>query len=69
MDPAMRIIISKVVSATVAEFVVCVIDDNGHVLHRYTYHTVESARRAAAAWTAAYDNCPIEDTTRGPDKG
>jgi hypothetical protein len=69
MDPAMHIIISKVVSATVAEFVICVIDDNGHVLHRYTYRTVESARRAAAAWTAAYDNCPIEDTTRGPDKG
>ena len=45
------------------DFEVRIVDGNGHVLLRYTYHTVESARRAPAAWTVAFDNCPVEDTT------
>jgi hypothetical protein len=64
-DPRVNLVSAK----AFAEFEVCVIDGNGCVLHRYTYRTIESARRAAAAWTAAYDNCPIEDTTlvtKGP---
>jgi hypothetical protein len=45
------------------DFEVRVVESDGHVLHRYTYRTIESARRAAAAWTAAYDNCWIKDNT------
>jgi hypothetical protein len=59
----------KIVKIAFAEFQVTVVDGNGQVRHRYTYRTVESARRAAMAWSALYDSCPIEDTTRGPDKG
>jgi hypothetical protein len=27
----------------------------------FIYATIESARRAAKAWTVAYGNCPIRD--------
>ena len=36
-----------------------VVDADGHTVRMYTYSTLESARKAASAWTAAYGNCPI----------
>jgi hypothetical protein len=38
-----------------------VVDTNGRTVRMFTYPTIESTRRAAKAWTAAYDNCPIVD--------
>jgi hypothetical protein len=34
---------------------------NGRTVRMFTYPTIESARRAAQAWTVAYGNCPIVD--------
>ena len=36
-----------------------VVDANGRLIRTFTCPTIESARRAAKAWTAAYGNCPI----------
>jgi hypothetical protein len=42
----------KIVKIAFAEFQITVVDGNGQVRHRYTYRTIESARRAAMAWSA-----------------
>ena len=42
-------------------FQVRVVDAEGKTLRKFTYPTIESARRAAAAWTVAYNNCWIDD--------
>jgi hypothetical protein len=38
-----------------------VVDADGRTIRMFTYSTLESARRAARAWTVAYGNCPIRD--------
>jgi hypothetical protein len=38
-----------------------VVDAEGGIIRTFTYRTIDSARKAARAWTAAYDNCPIVD--------
>jgi hypothetical protein len=43
------------------EFQVRVVDADGRIVRTFTHPTIESARRAARAWTVAYGNCPIED--------
>jgi hypothetical protein len=42
-------------------FEVRVIDTEGRTIRKFTYPTIESARKAARAWTVAYGNCPIDD--------
>jgi hypothetical protein len=42
-------------------FQVRVVDAKGQLVRMFTYPTIESARRAAKAWTVAYGNCPIDD--------
>jgi hypothetical protein len=42
-------------------FQVRVVDAKGRLIRMFTYPTIESARRAAKAWTVAYGNCPIDD--------
>jgi hypothetical protein len=42
-------------------FQVRVVDVERRTLRVFTYPTVESARRAARAWTGAYGSCPIVD--------
>ena len=42
-------------------FQVRVVDANGRLIRMFIYATIESARRAAKAWTVAYGNCPIRD--------
>jgi hypothetical protein len=46
------------------EFEVRVVESDGRVLRRFTYRTIDSARKAAQAWTGAYDNCPIMDLVK-----
>jgi hypothetical protein len=55
-----RIVITK----SEGEFEVRVVDSDGQVLRRFTYRTIDSARKAAQAWTAAYDDCPIKDLVK-----
>jgi hypothetical protein len=40
-----------------------VVDAGGRTVRTFTYPTIEGARKAARAWTAAYGNCPIVDRT------
>jgi hypothetical protein len=40
-----------------------VVDADGRTVRMFTYSTLESARKAARAWTAAYGNCPVVDKT------
>ena len=42
-------------------FQVRVVDADGRTVRTFTYPTIESARRAARAWTVAYGNCLIHD--------
>ena len=42
-------------------FQVRVFDAQGRLIRMFIYATIESARRAAKAWTVAYGNCPIRD--------
>jgi hypothetical protein len=42
-------------------FRVRVVDAAGQTVRTFSYSTIESARRAARAWTVAYGNCPIHD--------
>jgi hypothetical protein len=44
-------------------FQVRVVDADGRTVRKFTYPTIESARRAARAWTVAYGNCPVHDTS------
>ena len=48
------------------KFKVCVIDPAGKILRMFRYRTIASARRAAAAWTVAYNGCWIDDKTGEP---
>jgi hypothetical protein len=54
----MHIEISK---DAVKGFRVHVVDADRRTVRTFTYPTIEGARRAARAWTVAYDNCPIVD--------
>jgi hypothetical protein len=45
-------------------FQVRVVNGDGSTVRRFTYRTVEDARKAASAWTAAYDSCEVRDLTR-----
>jgi hypothetical protein len=51
----------QIVRDKIKGFQVRVVDAEGRTLRMCTYPTIESARRAAWAWTVAYGNCPIED--------
>jgi hypothetical protein len=44
-------------------FEVRIIDDQGVTTRKFTYNDVQHARRTAAAWSAAYWNCPVIDQT------
>jgi hypothetical protein len=44
-------------------FEVRVIDDQGLTTRKFTYNDVRRARRAAAAWSAAYGDCKVVDQT------
>jgi hypothetical protein len=57
----MHIEILKDVIKGSATFRVRVVDANGRTARMFTYTTIESARRAAQAWTVAYGNRPIVD--------
>ena len=51
----------EIVKHPIKGYEVRVVDANGRLIRMFTYPTIESARRAAKAWTAAYGNCPIRD--------
>jgi hypothetical protein len=51
----------EILKDVVKGFQVRVVDADGRIVRTFTYPTIESARRAARAWTVAYGNCPIED--------
>jgi hypothetical protein len=38
-----------------------VVNAGGRTIRMFIYSTLESARKAARAWTAAYGECPIVD--------
>ena len=42
-------------------FQVRVVDTKRRLVRMFTYPRIESARRAAKAWTVAYGNCRIDD--------
>jgi hypothetical protein len=44
-------------------FEVRVINDRGLMTRKFTYGNLQQARRAAAAWSAAYGDCPVIDQT------
>jgi hypothetical protein len=44
-------------------FQVRVVDSKGRALQMFVCPTIESARRAASAWTVVYNNCWVEDKT------
>jgi hypothetical protein len=51
----------EILKDTVKGFQVRVVDADERIVRTFTYPTIESARRAARAWTVAYGNCPIVD--------
>ena len=51
----------EIMKDKVIGFQVRVVNDDGQILRMFVYRTIESARRAAAAWTVAYGNCEILD--------
>ena len=56
-------IVKHPIKGPIKGYEVRVVDANGRLIRMFTYPTIESARRAAKAWTAAYGNCPIRDTS------
>ena len=52
-------IVKHPIKCPIKGFEVRVVDANGRLIRMFTYPTIDSARRAAKAWTAAYGNCPI----------
>ena len=46
-------------------FEVRVINARGLTTRKFTYGDLQQARRAAAAWSAAYGDCPVIDQTEG----
>jgi hypothetical protein len=53
----------EILERSVKSYEVRVVDDDGRTVRTFTYPTIQSARKAARAWTAAYGNCPIADKT------
>ena len=53
----------EILARSVKEYVVRVVDADGRIVRAFNYPTIQSARKAARAWTAAYGNCPIDDLT------
>jgi hypothetical protein len=53
----------EILERTTKSYAVRVIDPAGRTLRTFTYPTIDSARKAARAWTSAYGNCPIVDKT------
>jgi hypothetical protein len=51
----------EIVKDRIRGFQVRVVDANGRLVRMFIYATIESARRAAKAWTVAYGNCRIDD--------
>jgi len=56
----------EIVERTTKSYEVRIIDPEGRTLRSFTYPTIDSARKAARAWTAAYGNCPIVDRSGMP---
>ena len=54
-------IVKHPIKCPIKGFDVRVFDDNGRLIRLFTYPTIESARRAAKAWTVAYGNCRIDE--------
>ena len=54
-------IVKHPIKGPIKGYEVRVVDANGRLIRTFTYPTIESARRAAKAWTVAYGNCPIYD--------
>ena len=54
-------ILKHPIKGPIKGYEVRVVDANGRLIRTFTYPTIESARRAAKAWTVAYSNCPIDD--------
>jgi hypothetical protein len=52
-----------VIVSTNQVFEVQVLDDQDRTIRKFTYLSVQQARRAAAAWSTAYGNCPVIDQT------
>jgi hypothetical protein len=52
-----------VIVGTDRMFEVRIIDDQGLTTRKFTYNDVQRARRAAAAWSTAYGDCPVMDQT------
>jgi hypothetical protein len=55
-----------VIDKTDRGFEVRVVDGEGRTLRKFTYHTIESARRAAEAWRSAHGDCQVIDQTKEP---
>jgi hypothetical protein len=51
----------EILERTSTGYEVRVVTTNGRTIRVFTYPTIESARKAAAAWTVAYGNCPVVD--------
>jgi hypothetical protein len=47
----------------IKDFQVRVVDAEGRTVRMFTYPTIESARRAATAWTVGYGDCQVNDKT------
>jgi hypothetical protein len=45
-------------------FQVRVMSTDGRTIRRFTYRTVEDARKAASAWRVAHNGCEVRDMTR-----
>jgi hypothetical protein len=56
----------EILKDVVEGFRVRVVDRDGLTLRTFMYPTIESARKAARAWTVAYGNCPIHDMSGEP---
>jgi hypothetical protein len=54
-------ILKHSIKGPIKGYEVRVVDANGRLVRTFTYPTIESARKAARAWTVAYGNCPIDD--------
>jgi hypothetical protein len=61
----MKIVIVGLIVRTGRAFEVRVIDDHDLTKRKFTYGNLKQARRAAAAWSAAYGDCPVIDQTEG----
>ena len=51
----------EILEHTPKGYEVRVVATNGRTIRAFTYPTIESARKVAAAWTVAYGNCPVVD--------